>query len=46
MQLFGEFEYYNPKTKQMEIGHGLIARQLVGGVMLSDEIGIYNKKVL
>nr|DAR20167.1 MAG TPA: tail protein [Caudoviricetes sp.] len=41
---FGEFEYYNPKTKQMEIGHGLIARQLVGGVMLSDEIGIYNKK--
>lgn len=41
---FGEFEYYNPKTKQMEIGHGFIAKQLVGGVMLSDEIGIYNKK--
>lgn len=40
---FGEFEYYNPKTKQMEIGHGLIAKQLVGGIMLSDEIGIYNK---
>ena len=40
---FGEFEFYNPKTKQMEIGHGLIAKQLVGGIMLSDEIGIYNK---
>lgn len=39
----GEFEYYNPKTQRMETGYGLIAQQIVGGLMLSSEIGIYNK---
>ena len=38
----GEFEFYNPKTQQMETGYGLIADQIVGGLMLSKEIGIYN----
>lgn len=39
----GEFEFYNPKTKQVETGYGLIARQIVGGMMLTEEIGIYNR---
>jgi len=39
----GEFEFYNPKTQQVETGYGLIANQIVGKMMLSEEIGIYNK---
>lgn len=39
----GEFDYYNPKTQQMEKGFGLIASQIVGGLMLTEEIGIYNQ---
>lgn len=39
----GEFDYFNPKTQQTEKGYGLIASQIVGGLMLSEEIGIYNK---
>lgn len=38
----GEYRFYNPKTQQMETGYGLIASQIVGGIMLSEEIGIYN----
>lgn len=40
----GEFDYYNPKTQQMEKGFGLIANQIVGGLLLTEEIGIYNEK--
>lgn len=39
----GKFEYYNPKTKQTETGYGIIAKQLVGSVILGENVGIYNK---
>lgn len=39
----GSFEFYNPKTKQTETGYGVIAKQLVGSVILGENIGIYNK---
>lgn len=40
---FGEFEYYNPQTQQTEIGYGLIADHIVGSIVLSEELGVYNK---
>ena len=39
----GKFEYYNPKTKQTETGYGIIAKQLIGSVILGENVGIYNK---
>lgn len=39
----GEFQYYNPKTEQTEIGYGIIANQIVGSLLLSKEVGIYNE---
>ena len=39
----GSFEFYNPKTKQTETGYGVIAKQLIGNVLLGENIGIYNK---
>lgn len=39
----GSFEFYNPKTKQTETGYGVIAKQLVGSIILGENIGIYNK---
>ena len=39
----GEFEYYNPKTQQTETGYGIIANQIVGSLLLSEEVGIYNE---
>lgn len=39
----GEYQFFNPKTQQMETGYGFIANQIVGGMMLSEEIGIYNQ---
>lgn len=39
----GSFEFYNPKTKQIETGYGVIAKQLVGSIILGENIGIYNK---
>lgn len=39
----GEFEYYNPKTHQMETDYGLIASKIIGNIVLSEELGIYNK---
>ena len=39
----GKFSYYDPKDGQMKEGYGIIANQLVGGLLLSEEIGIYNK---
>lgn len=39
----GEFEYYNPKTQQMETDYGVIANKVIGSIVLSEELGIYNK---
>lgn len=39
----GKFQYYNPKTDKIETGFGVIAEQLVGGMLLSEEAGIYNE---
>lgn len=38
----GEFSFYNPKTQTNEIGYGVIANQLIGNLLLSKEVGIYN----
>ncbi len=39
----GNFNFYNPKTGQMEEGYGVIADKLVGNFILSEEVGIYNE---
>lgn len=38
----GEFEFYNPKNQQTEVGYGIIANQIIGSLLLSEEVGIYN----
>lgn len=40
----GDFTYYNPETGQMEESYGVIADVLVGNLILSEKIGIYNTK--
>lgn len=39
----GNFRFYNPKTKEYEDAYGVIADTIVGNIMLSEEVGIYNK---
>ena len=39
----GNFTFYNPKTQQEEDAYGVIADTLVGNLILSEEVGIYNK---
>lgn len=39
----GQFMYWNPKTQKYEVGYGVIANQIVGNIVLSEELGIYNK---
>lgn len=39
----GEFEFYNPKTHKLETGYGIVANQLIGDLILSKEVGIYNE---
>ena len=39
----GEFSYWNPIAKQIETDYGLIAKTLVGNLILSEKVGIYNK---
>ncbi len=39
----GNFIYYNPETKQNEEGYGVIADTLVGNLILSKRVGIYNE---
>ena len=38
----GSFMLYNPKTGQTEEAYGVIAETLVGNLILSEEIGVYN----
>ena len=38
----GNFTFYNPKTGQEEEAYGVIAETLVGNLILSQEVGIYN----
>lgn len=39
----GKFSYYNPKTEKVEQGYGVIADTLIGGLILTKEIGIYSE---
>lgn len=39
----GNFRFYNPKTKEYEDSYGVIADTIVGNIILSEEVGIYNK---
>ena len=38
----GNFMFYNPRTGQEEEAYGVIADTLVGNLILSQEVGIYN----
>ena len=38
----GNFMFYNPKTGQVEEAYGVIADTLVGHLILSEEVGVYN----
>lgn len=39
----GQFVYYSPATGQNETGYGIIAETVVGSIMLSESVGIYNE---
>ena len=39
----GEFQFYNPQTEQTETGYGVIANQIVGSLLLAEDMGIYNE---
>ena len=39
----GNFMFWNPKTKKTEEAYGVIADTIVGNIILSEEVGIYNK---
>lgn len=38
----GNFIFYNPETRQVEEAYGVIADTLVGNLILSKDVGIYN----
>ena len=38
----GNFTFYNPKNEKWEESYGVIADTLVGNLILSEEVGIYN----
>ena len=38
----GDFTFYNPETGEMEEAYGVIADTLVGNLILSEKVGIYN----
>ena len=38
----GKFNYFDPITQSLQTGFGVIADQLVGSVMLTSEVGIFN----
>lgn len=39
----GKFRFWNPQTQQIEEAYGVIADTLVGSMMLSQNVGIYNE---
>lgn len=39
----GEFTFWNPKTNQYEDSYGVIADTLVGNLILSENVGVYNQ---
>lgn len=38
----GNFEYYDPRTGEHSEGYGVIADKLIGNLVLSQEVGVYN----
>lgn len=40
----GDFTFYNPETGQFEEAYGVIADTLVGNLILSEKVGVYNTK--
>lgn len=40
----GEFTYYNPATGKMEQSFGVIADTIVGNIILSKNVGVYNEE--
>ena len=40
----GDFTFYNPETGEMEEAYGVIADTLVGNLILSEKVGVYNTK--
>lgn len=38
----GDFTFYNPETGEMEEAYGVIADTLVGNLILSEKVGVYN----
>lgn len=39
----GNFTYYNPESGNMEEAYGVIADTLIGNLILSEKVGVYNK---
>lgn len=39
----GRFYYFDPKDKKMKEGYGVVADTIVGNIVLSEEVGIYNQ---
>lgn len=39
----GRFAFWNPQTQRAEEAYGVIADTIVGNIVLSEEVGIYNK---
>lgn len=40
----GKFQYFDPKEKTYKKGYGVIADTLIGNLILSSEVGIYNQE--
>ena len=40
----GNFAFYNPETGLMEEAYGVIADTLIGNLVLSEKVGVYNTK--
>ncbi len=38
----GDFTFYNPETQKFEESYGVIADTLVGNLVLSEKVGVYN----
>lgn len=39
----GNFLYYNPETREVEERYGLIANTILGNIVLSERVGIFNE---